>query len=512
MKEWDIRKLALALGSLMEIVSVKTGSLSPQDIKRLKKQYGFQLEPNPNTGFYDIRYKDLETGKRLGMRVSSYCSTEIEAISFAIDNREDTIRRYRERKAKRQELASGLAFYDMLTTYYKEESPYLKDDRANGRRDVPPNQLINHNGFIRKHLIPYLKEREIKTIKEVSPDVYSGLKTYLMETARTKSGKTLQEKTINNYLDAFNRILKYHERKEIITLPYKPGNGVINKAIQGNRFAEKKILPTEYLQGIFRDEMGECDPLPLLTAKIALATGMRESEMEKVKRSDIHRIEGIEDAYYIEAQNHKIRHFAKRGGDLYRKIPIHPYIFRMLWKYIAENGIGKQDYVFTKHPGLDAKTGKIHAKELYKYRRGLFELNQLILIRKGLATGDTALFRKAEKKNVKNVLKEAGISPHSIRHTYETLLTLMFPGQTLLIDYFMGHKPAQAMLANYQHINQVDEITWWNQYGKHLVEYQKQFVPDKQKIKQMDSVIANALRVDNLEGMEGLEITVIAKT
>jgi len=288
----------------------------------------------------------------------------------------------------------------MLTSYYTKESPYLLDDLANNRKPVPANQLVNHNGFIRKHLIPYLKERGVKTIEEVSPDVYSGLKVYLMETAKTKAGKNLKEKTINNYLDAFNRILKYHERKGVITMPYTQGNGIIRRAMPGNGF-ERKILPTEYLQGIFRDEMEGDDALPLLVAKMALATGMRESEMEKIQRKDIHRIEGIPDAYYIKAQNHKIRHFAQRQGDLYRKVPIHPYIFRMLWKYIAENNIGKEDYVFTKHPELDEKTGKIHGREKYKYSRGTLELHQLIQIRKGLATGDTSLIRDTENPNVR---------------------------------------------------------------------------------------------------------------
>jgi len=94
MTEGDIRKLALVLGMVSEIVSVKTGSLSKQDVKRLQKQHGFNLELNPKTGFYDVRYKDLEENVWLRNRTCSYFSTEFEAIPFAIDNRERIVRQY----------------------------------------------------------------------------------------------------------------------------------------------------------------------------------------------------------------------------------------------------------------------------------------------------------------------------------------------------------------------------------------------------------------------------------
>ena len=409
MTEWEIGKLALALNSLMEVVSVKTGDVNPRDLRKLKKKYGFQLEFNPKNGFYDIRYKDLKANKRIGNRVCSYFSTEIEAAIFAINNREDTIRRYIERKADRQERAKSVDIYEMLQNYYREESPYLEDDRQNGKGPVPTNQMTNHNGFIRKHLMPYLKGRDIKTIKEVTPDVYSGLKTYLEKTAKTKSGKNLAPKTINNYLDAFNRILIHHERKGIIALPYTSGNGVINQNILENSFTEKKILPTEHLKGIFGDSSGGSETLPLLIAKVALATGMRKSEMEKIKRKDIHRILGVEDAYYLRVENHKIKRYARSVWDLYRKIPIHPYIFNMLREYINEAGIGQEDYIFIKDSGSGIKK----EQGLYKFEKGLFELNNLLLIRKMLANGgDTALSEKIKNPNVRKALKEAGISFH----------------------------------------------------------------------------------------------------
>ena len=74
-------------------------------------------------------------------------------------------------------------------------------------------------------------------------------------------------------------------------------------------------------------------------------------------------------------------------------------------------------------------------------------------------------------------MKEKRIVFYSLRHTFQTLLATKYKGQTLLIDYFMGHKPQQAMLANYLHINKVDEGTFWNEYGKLLIDFQEQFIP-----------------------------------
>jgi len=52
----------------------------------------------------------------------------------------------------------------------------------------------------------------------------------------------------------------------------------------------------------------------------------------------------------------------------------------------------------------------------------------------------------------------------------------------------MGHKPDRAMLANYLHINRVDETTFWNEYGKYLVDFQAQFIPSMRQVERHDFV------------------------
>jgi hypothetical protein len=65
---------------------------------------------------------------------------------------------------------------------------------------------------------------------------------------------------------------------------------------------------------------------------------------------------------------------------------------------------------------------------------------------------------------------------YSLRHTFETMLGIKYPQYTLLIDYFMGHKPQASMLANYLHINQVDNETFFKEYGKKIIDFQDQFI------------------------------------
>ena len=116
-----------------------------------------------------------------------------------------------------------------------------------------------------------------------------------------------------------------------------------------------------------------------------------------------------------------------------------------------------------------------------RYEKAITEIYSRIKVREKLQeTGDLIeALKSIDADELRKEMRAKRIVFYSLRHTFQTLLATKYKGQTLLIDYFMGHKPQQAMLANYLHINKVDEGTFWNEYGKLLVDFQDQFIPHK---------------------------------
>jgi len=458
-------------------------------MENAEKKYGFYLmkveSDRYKSGFYyAVRYKDPATKKWIPTKKSTDTDNETEAKSFAIENRDAIIREYKERKENRQERKKndGKNFYKMLFEYYQIDSKYLQDDGVNNKKPVLKKQRQLFNGFIKNFLVPYLQENGIKSIRDITNSVYSGLKIYLQ-------GKGLSTKTINNYLTAFIRILQHHERNGIIQkLPYSTGNALL-RITKEDRAKSKKpaLLPTDKLAGILQKNLffgGKEDKAPdifsFLLAMMGLTTGMRDSEVGRIKREDIKHIKN-ENAYYLRVFNHKTDFYNTNEADEYRKIPLHPFIVDMLKAHIQATGKTKTDYLFG-NPKMDEDTkqmdGYLNPK---RYEKAITEIYSRIKVREKLQeTGDlTEALKSIDADELRKEMRAKRIVFYSLRHTFQTLLATKYKGQTLLIDYFMGHKPQQAMLANYLHINKVDEGTFWNEYGKLLVDFQDQFIPHK---------------------------------
>ena len=335
-------------------------------MENAEKKYGFYLmkveSDRYKSGFYyAVRYKDPETKKWIPTKKSADTDNETEAKSFAIENRDAIIREYKERKENRQtqKKNDGKNFYKMLLEYYQIDSKYLLDDGVNNKKAVVKKQRQLYNGFIKNFLVPYLQENKINSIRDITNSVYSGLKIYLQ-------GKELSTKTINNYLTVFVRILQHHERNGVIhKLPYSTGNALIRITKEDKAKSKKPaLLPTDKLAGILQNNMffgGNGNKAPdtfsYLLAMIGLTTGMRDSEVGRIKREDIKHIRN-ENAYYLKVFNHKTDFYNTNGADEYRKIPLHPFIVEMLKGHIKTTGKAKTDYLFG-NPKMNEDTNRI---------------------------------------------------------------------------------------------------------------------------------------------------------
>jgi hypothetical protein len=140
------------------------------------KKYGFNLLKIPSKrykeGFYyAVRYKD-ENGKWIPSKKSTDTDNEELAKAFAIENKERIIKEYKEHIGKIHKKNDGKEFYKMLEDYYTLGSEYLEDDKVNNKRDLVKKQRKLYANFIKTYLIPYLKEKKINSVKEITPLVY----------------------------------------------------------------------------------------------------------------------------------------------------------------------------------------------------------------------------------------------------------------------------------------------------------------------------------------------------
>jgi integrase len=265
------------------------------------KIHGFYLleipSKNYKSGFYyAVKYKDPETKKWLGTKTSTYTDDKLKAEAFAITNKEEIIKKIKKHAETLHQKSDGREFFKMLLEYYTDNSVYLKDDYANNKKIIDKKQRDLNNSFIKNYLIPFFKEQNINTIQEITKSVYSNLKIYLQE-VKNKKGHTLTEKTINNYLISFIRILQYHLRNDKITrLPFEKGTGILKKK-KGKKANSKSpnSLPTDNLSGIFETPIEKKDGrkntlLYYTLSLVGLTTGMRNSEIGRLKRNDIKRV------------------------------------------------------------------------------------------------------------------------------------------------------------------------------------------------------------------------------
>jgi len=171
-------------------------------------------EKYPEGFTYKIRYKLDLTGNKISQgRATFTTKTTVidEAVKLGFDNRLEVLKSYAVNKLTPER---GKAFFKMLMSYYDEGSKYLQDDTSCNKREIVHDARVKAQTFVKTDLIPYLQEKKINHIKEITTPIYNGLKVYLQ-------AKGIRDKTINNRLNYFTRILEYHLRNGLLDkLPY----------------------------------------------------------------------------------------------------------------------------------------------------------------------------------------------------------------------------------------------------------------------------------------------------
>jgi len=458
---------------------------------------------------YKVRYKLDLTGSRISQGKATYTTktSEInEAVKLGFENRLEVLKNYAANKIKPER---GKAFYKMLIRYYEDGSKYLQDDTSANKREVTYKSRKEARSFIENDLIPYLQEKKVNHIQDITVPIYNGFKIYLQ-------AKGVKDKTINNRLIYFTRILEHHARNGLLDkLPYTKGTSSIK--ITGKQEKEDaEVLPIEKLKGVyphkdFFDPLKLIDyfnfktksinknklslkdrkvifnnyMLPFTISILALNTGMRNSEVSRIRRVDFFGVKEKE-TFLLRIWNKKTEYFNKTSESKYRKIPLHTYTIEAVKLYIQRKeelygAINDTDFLFGKDV-VDKDTGKIdgflHPKtfdkvvliflKMIKHKKDFtaFFSNEKELIK---VIEDIKSLHE-ELKDLKNTGK--GISFYSFRKTFRTMLGL----KNDLAEYYMGHKLGSDAKTTYIQVNSLDNNLFVEEYAQPVFDMLDRYV------------------------------------
>jgi len=466
------------------------------DVKRAKKEYGFRflLDNLKKGGGIDVQYKDPDTGKWLNNRLNTGTKDEAQACVIAIQSKKKTIEMYKAKRARKKTKDDGTYLYKMLGEYYTPDSEYLKKDAANDKSTPDGKQMTIFNGGLANYIIPFLKEKDIRSLQEISRAVYTELKVYMRSQTSNRGrrkGKPLATKTINNIISGFVRILEHHEHiGQLEALPFHKGKALLRITKEDKtetRNNQAAILPREHLEGIIPFMFERLKIKMALTktkkpdllasalmAAMGLTMGLRDSELGRIKTGDISRIQAVEGAFFIKVWNNKTEETNKEGGE-YRKMVLHPYLAKLIGGYAKKKGKGKEDYLFGNPKTIDGKTdGWLNFRW---YKNAIFELYEAMKAREMYKSGEVekALALETDAKALNAEMEKRQIMFYSFRHTFHHMLTSDYK-DGLVSSYFTGHTPAEGvMLSNYLHINDDTPAVFWEKWGSILAEFQGTF-------------------------------------
>jgi integrase len=273
------------------------------------------------------------------------------------------------------------------------------------------NARKTYHNFVTKQFIPYLKRNKIKEIEEIDTPLLARFQNYLLSDKKTKGGETvpgIKPQTINHCIGHVSQIfdhllvegqVKTNPCKSLITLKVKQEDQEITGCYEISK-----------LKGAFNKKWK--DEFPYLLCLVIYTTGMRNSEIERMKVNDLTEIDGC----------HFINIPVSKTKNGVRIVPLHDFVCQKITAYIKKTGKKENDLIFKNE-----NTKKIMSTT---YEKANLELAEF--------TGYS-----------NEQLKKENISFYSGRHFWKTLMDSENLGD--VEEYFMGHKVSGDVAKRYNH-------------------------------------------------------------
>ena len=435
--------LKLQKDLLLEQLMDLENQLNDSGIKKEKK--GFTLVKDEKKRWL-VRYIDPITKKQMGKRLLDGAKNKNEAEIMAEKFRLAFIKEYNDKKNGTKDIITLFADY-----YKPEKSKYLQELLKAGKK-IGKKQIVNYNGFINNHWIPFLTENKIKKINEINIKVLTDFQLSLLE-------KKLKPKTINDRIaraikPIFSNLVKKGVIKDTpflkesadfkFNLPEKDtrerrGILKINETLSALIDSEIwKLYKTEsdIKKGIVANP-NHYKKYRLLCLLITTC-GLRNAEIFMLRKENIIKIRRT---YFLDIVNSHTEDEGLKTENAKRKVPIPSITLQALNEYIAENKI--TDYLFYNG------TAKTISSNTFIFAKNHF--------------GAICGYSIEEMKKKKIVF-------YSSRHFYKTLLSLSKINESV-VEYFSGRKvDVRKMNENYKHIEDIDD-EFLEEIGLQVIEY-----------------------------------------
>jgi integrase len=360
------------------------------------KRYNLIKRPNKKYGYlYYVRY--IDNGKLVPSKWNTHTNIFSEAEKFARKNRTYILSEYYTRHSARN---ADNKLYSILGEYYKNGSSYLEKDKNRNRILNEKTRSVYYH-FMNKKFIPYLQENNINTFEKIDSPCMANFQDHLLA-AGTKP------QTINRYLSSVNAVFT----QLLITgvIKENPLDRLKSLKMGAKSVKIRGCHPIDKMKGIFNIQWD--DALSYLLCLMIYSTGMRNSEIEKIKAKDLIEIDGI---YFVDIKDSKTENGI-------RIVPLHEFVYKKIKQYIKKAGKQGGDYIFSGHGGPNQST-------LYN------EANALLGKKLKLSEDD---------------LEKQKITFYSGRHFWKTLMSSEGLGDAIE-EFFMGHKVSGDVSKNYNH-------------------------------------------------------------
>jgi integrase len=396
--EW--RGKSPELFAALQAMDVKV--IAHSDAQKEPRRYSLMKRPSKKHGFlYYVRY--IDNGRLVPSKWNTRANTLQEAEKFAVENRARILREYYAKHAAKS--AEG-GLYEILEEYYKAGSPYLEKDKNRCRVLCEKTRSV-YDHFMTEQFIPFLQKSDVKTFHDINPPVIANFQDYLLS-------KGIRPQSINRYLSgvncAFNHLLTTGVIKE------NAFDRVKALKMGAESIEARGCHDIDKMKGVFNAEWE--DSLSYMLCLIIYSTGMRNSEIEKMKEKDLVELDGTR---FVDIKGSK----TKNGARL---APLHDFVYKKIKTYIEQTGKRNENYIFSIHGGPNQST-------TYK--------NANILLGKKLRPSDN-------ETEIEKELERQNISFYSGRHFWKTLMSGEGLGDDIE-EFFMGHKVSGDVSKNYNH-------------------------------------------------------------
>jgi integrase len=363
---------------------------------RQKKGYNLAKVKNKESGFlYYVRY--IKNGKLIPSRWTTGTNSLELAEQFARENRDRLLSNYYRKKQPEYDL------YKVLESYYENDSPYHQTDGQRGRK-LGKKALSIHRNFIKKVAIPFLRENGVKKFTDVTAPLVVKLQDFLLR-------KMNKPQTVNSYIGGLAAIFDHLLIHGIIT------DNVFGKVdalkVAEQNYTVRGCHEINSVTGVFNKKWN--DPASYLLCLVIYTTGMRNSEIERIKVSDIITIDNCR---FINITDSKTRNGV-------RIVPLHDFVYKKLAGFIAKTGKKTDDLLF-----IFSINGKAKHNQSTLYKKANADMGVVM----GLNDAELA---------------EQHITFYSGRHYWKTLINSEDLGD--IEEYFMGHKVSNNVAKRYNH-------------------------------------------------------------